>query len=157
MRYLKTQTLAVFILCIFFNMVNRAETIELKDGNRISGTILSLENGLYTVQSASLGEIQIAKTQVLKITSTDDENTGQDMASLQSNMREKIVSNPSLMNSIMTLKNNPEVQDVLSDPELMRAIANGDLNALMHNEKIKRMMENPEIKSITRNPGLLTQ
>ena len=157
MRYLKTQTLAVFILFIFFNMVNRAETIELKDGNRISGTILSLENGLYTVQSASLGEIQIAKTQVLKITSTDDENTGQDMASLQSNMREKIVSNPSLMNSIMTLKNNPEVQDVLSDPELMRAIANGDLNALMHNEKIKRMMENPEIKSITRNPGLLTQ
>ena len=44
-----------------------APTIELKDGSRIQGDIQSLENGVYTVLSPSIGTVHVAQSNIVSI------------------------------------------------------------------------------------------
>src|SRR6476620_2057724 len=42
-------------------------TIELKDGSRIEGEIRSIDNGVYTVLSPSIGTVHIAQSNIVRI------------------------------------------------------------------------------------------
>src|SRR5258708_17322427 len=47
-------------------------TIELKDGSRIEGEIQSIENGVYTVLSPSIGTVHIAQSSIVRIVYSGD-------------------------------------------------------------------------------------
>ena len=42
-------------------------TIELKDGSRIQGEIQSIDNGVYTVLSPSIGTVRVAQSNIVRI------------------------------------------------------------------------------------------
>ena len=50
-------------------------TVELTDGSRIEGEVISLENGRYTLRTAHLGEIKVEASKVRKI-ETSHESAG---------------------------------------------------------------------------------
>ena len=126
--------------------------IVLKDGSRIRGEIISVENDLYRIESDSMGTILLGSNQIQSILSGEQpgslsrtaEGSQSRMQLIQSNM----MSNPGVMSSIMALQNDPEMQAVLADPEVMKAIQSFDLEALARNPKVKALMNNPELKRI---------
>ena len=132
-------------------LANSADrVIVLKDGSRIRGEIISVENGLYRIESDSMGTILLGGNQIQSILSGDQsgsisaEGSQSRMQLIQSTM----MSNPGVMSSIVELQNDPEMQAVLADPEVMKAIQNFDLEALARNPRIKALMNNSKVKRI---------
>lgn len=137
--------------------------ILLRDGSRIRGEILSLENGVYKIESRSLGTIELASSQIQAILSRSSEvdinsfsapaagAISAPAAGAQSAMQSiqsALTSDPGMMRSIRELQNDPQMKAIISDPEIMKAIQNFDLQALAENPKIKALMANAKIKRI---------
>jgi hypothetical protein len=126
--------------------------IVLKDGSRIRGEIISVENDLYRIKSDSMGTILLGSNQIQSILPGQEsgslpapaEGSQSQIELIQSSM----TSNPDVMSSIFELQNDPAMQAVLADPEVMRAIQSFDLEALARNPKIKALMNDPRLKRI---------
>jgi hypothetical protein len=124
--------------------------IVLKDGSRIRGEIISVENDLYRIESDSMGTILLGSNQIQSILSGQEsgalpaEGSPSQIEQIQSSM----MSNPEVMSSIFELQNDPAMQAVLADPEVMQAIQSFDLEALARNPKIKALMNDPRLKRI---------
>ena len=133
--------------------------IELKDGSRIEGEIQSIDNGVYTVLSPSIGTVHIAQSNIVrivyggdvpksagspgKVSASDDALTG-DVRQLQT----RLAQDPATMQSIMSLQDDPQVQAILSDPEIVKAIQDGDYMSLVGNAKIKALESNEHLKQL---------
>lgn len=127
-----------------------AAVINLKDGSKIRGEIVSMEKGTYTVKTTSIGTIQLSDRQVESITQSESNREapasigGDAVKSIQSS----IVSNQSLMGSILKLQEDPAMRAVLADPEVMKAVQSMDFKTLSSHPKIKALMNSSEVKSI---------
>ena len=117
--------------------------IELNDGSRIAGEILSFESGVYTIQSDTLGRLHIPDESIRGIRSdypkaapagvpVPSPSTGAQFADIQS----RIVNDPNLLTIVMSLQNDPQLLSIFKDPFIMRAIAAGDLESLQSSPKI---------------------
>lgn len=125
--------------------------IELSDGSRVRGEILALENGVYTVQSAHLGRIEIRQQDVRRIDYEDSAGgatTEAQKARIQALQRD-LAADGEIFALIQRLQSDPQLQEILADPEIMRAVAAGDLAALSENPKFMQLMNNPNIRAIT--------
>jgi hypothetical protein len=139
--------------------------IVLIDGSHIYGDIESLNNGVYTVKTYSLGRIKIDSSRIryFRYTQNDPEpggsspekkeapvsenlppNSDQNVQALQNQM----VSNPEIMGLIQSMQNNPEIQKILNDPETMEAIRAGNIGVLLSNPAIQNLMNNPKVNRI---------
>jgi hypothetical protein len=123
--------------------------IELTDGSVITGEVLSLYNGVYTIRTGSLGTIKIDDAKVRSIrpqnaaTSRQSDQTG-DAKVLQ----DKMMSDQEIMGMIQSLKDDPQFTKILEDPEIMNAVNSGDTAALMANPKFLQLLQNPTIRDI---------
>lgn len=137
-----------------------AETIVLKDGSSIQGTVVSMSGGQYQIQTQSMGTITLRQNQIRSISagttapspsqtpSASSVLDAQASSALQS-MQSTMVNDPGIMSSIMTLQNDPDMQAVLQDPEIMQAIQNLDFQTLQNHPKMKKLMNNQKIRGIT--------
>lgn len=133
--------------------------IELKDGSRIEGEIRSLDNGVYTVVSPSLGTLHVAESNIAKIEYTSDaskpaESSGKPStqnAALSGeiqNLQSSLAQDPATMQSIMSLQSDPQIQALLSDPAIVKAIQDGDYTSLLANPKIQALDSNEHLKQL---------
>lgn len=157
--------IALVIIAIFLLPVcGQSAQIVLKDGSHIYGDIESLNNGVYTVKSYSLGRIKIDSSRIryFRYTDNDPEPAGpsaekkapvpespppysnQNVQSLQNRM----VSDPEIMDLIQSMQNNPEIQKILNDPETMEAVRSGNIGVLLSNPAIQKLMKNPKVNRI---------
>ena len=136
-----------------------AGTVVLKDGTIIHGEVESLRDGIYTIQTGSLGPVQVSKDQIRSIDPGDDSSSGlqtgpapgpassplvPDLAATKS----RITEDPKLMALLLGLENDPQVLEVVEDPDVMKAIAAGDYTALMNNPKIVALMSNAKVREL---------
>jgi hypothetical protein len=142
-------------------------TIELKDGSRIEGEIKSIENGVYTVLSPSLGTVHVSQSNIVRIVysgdvsnaagssvsnaagssgkaSTHDDGMTRDIQDLQT----RLAQDPATMQSIMSLQSDPQIQAVLSDPAIVKAVQEGDFMSLLTNPKIQALESNEHLKQL---------
>jgi hypothetical protein len=135
-----------------------APTIELKDGSRIEGEIRSIDNGVYTVLSPSIGTVHVAQSNIVRIvysadvsnaataspskSSAHDDALAPDMQQLQT----RLAQDPAAMQSIMSLQSDPQIQAILSDPAIVKAIQEGDYMSLLGNAKIQALENNEQVK-----------
>jgi len=137
-------------LAIAAGMATAAEMreIELTDGTIVTGEIVSLTGGVYTVRSATLGTLRIEESNIRTIRLKDSvgssAHTGGEVMSLQNRM----MSDGEIMNMIQGLQNDPEFQEILQDPEIMKAVQAGDITALVANPKFMRLLDNQAVKDI---------
>ena len=144
----------VLLLCLLVTLpvvAAGARVVELNDGSTISGRIVSLHNGIYTIESNSLGRLQLDATEIRAIRTPGHSGGerggmagGVELGTLQNTM----VGNPTVMAQIMALQNDPQIRQVLADPEIARAVQSGDLNALSQNPKFLELLQNSRIQAI---------
>jgi hypothetical protein len=123
--------------------------IELTDGGIITGEVLSLSSGVYTIRTVSLGTLKIDDAKVRAIrpqgtTSSQQSSQAGDVKSLQ----DKMMSDQEVMGMIQSLKDDPQFTKVLEDPEIMQAVSTGDTAALMANPRFLQLLNNPTVRDI---------
>jgi hypothetical protein len=142
------------LLCFFSTLALGAgtQTIRLIDGSRLSGQVISLHDGVYTIESSSLGRVTLPQTQVQSIgLGASSERGDSPYGSTDiSAMQKGLLSDPQMMQDISALGQEPAVQAVLSDPQLMQDIQAGNISALYNNPKFLQLMNNTKIQAIQR-------
>lgn len=131
--------------------------IELLDGSKVYGEIVSLQKDTYTVKSPSLGTLNIESSKIRLIRLKPDSaqtgvSTGAD-STLRAEievLQKSIASDAGTMSMITSLQNDPEVQELLKDPAIMSAVASGDVTALMAHPQFLKLLDNPKIQEIQR-------
>jgi hypothetical protein len=134
-------------------------TIELKDGSRIEGEIQSIEKGVYTIVSPSIGTVHVAQSNIVRIVYSSDVSNAagssdkpvahndalaRDIQQLQASLAQ----DPAAVKSIMDLQSDPQIQAVLSDPAIVKAIQEGDYTSLLGNAKIQALESNEHLKQL---------
>ena len=126
--------------------------IELKDGSIITGEVVSLNNGIFTIKSDTLGTLKVEESKVNairpksppQVPGSAQNNTGGGVQSLQ----HKMMSDQEIMGLIQSLQNDPDLKKLLEDPEIMKAVSEGDIAALTANPRFMKLLENPAVREI---------
>ncbi len=130
--------------------------IQLKDGSSLRGEVLSMDNGVYRVQTRSLGVITIPAANVQGMLSSDAGAATMVQPvpaapvdpSAVADITTRMMQDEGLLTSIMALQSDPAMQEILKDPEVMKAVQNFDLEALRNHPKIQALMRNPRVQAI---------
>lgn len=159
MKMLLNACLAAALLCLASGGL-ASPTIELKDGSRIQGEIQSIDNGVYTVLSPSIGTVHVAQSNIVRIVYSSDVSNAPAGPSGKSSAREdalapdiqqvqtRLAQDPAAMQSIMSLQSDPQIQAILNDPAIVKAIQEGDYASLLGNAKIKALESNEQVKQL---------
>ena len=134
-------------------------TIELKDGSRIEGEIQSIDNGVYTVLSPSIGTVHVAQSNIARIVYSGDVSNAADSSSKSSThdaalaediqqAQTRLAQDPATMQTIMSLQSDPQIQAILSDPAIVKAIQEGDYASLLGNAKIQALESDEHLKQL---------
>ena len=134
-------------------------TIELKDGSRITGEIQSLDKGVYTILSPSIGTVHVAQSNIVRIVysgdvsnaaASSDKSPAHDDAMTHQfqQLQSSLSQDPATVQSIMSLQSDPQIQAVLNDPAIMKAIQDGDFTSLLANPKIQALESNEHVKQL---------
>jgi hypothetical protein len=126
----------IFTLAVLILSANTAafadqsdQVIVLKDGSQIKGTLAGINNGVYTVNTPIIGNVQVAASDVASIT-----NANVPVASFPaSNINNTLPSGSSpnldqqIANSQKQLLSNPQsmaiLQEMAQDPEIAQALS----------------------------------
>ncbi len=123
--------------------------IELSDGSRIRGEIVSKQGDTWTIRTDALGEVRVDSARIRSIGMSASAPAGSAESGSLGAIKSSIANDAGLMARIMSLQNDPQVRAILSDPEIMSAVRSLDFEALRNNPKFRSLMENEEMQSIT--------
>ena len=150
--------LALWTLLLFLGLANTVRAgelkiIELSDGSVLTGEVLSLTNGTYTIKTDAMGTLTVPDSKIRSIRAKDA--AGAQSASPASpnsgeikSLTDKMMADQDIMAMIESLKDDPDFAAALQDPEIMTAIQNNDTAALMANPKFLKIMNNATVQSI---------
>ena len=159
MKMLLKTCLAVTLLGLAAGVL-AAPTIELKDGSRIQGEILGIDDGVYAVRSPSIGTVHVAQSNIARIVYDGDSANGagvsgkspaRDDGSLTRDIQQlqtRLTQDPAAMQSIMSLQSDPQIQAILNDPAIVKAIQDGDYMSLLGNAKIQALESNEHLQQL---------
>ena len=146
---------AVILVCLALAVTaakaNAAETrdIELTDGSVITGEVVSLSGGIFTIRSATLGTLRIEASKVRIIRLQGSAAPG-DAGGQVKSLEDKMLGDSEIMETIRSLQNDPDLQQILQDPEIMKAVQTGDFSALMSNPKFMKLLNNQAVQDINK-------
>ena len=149
--YIVSVILVSLALAAAAAVANTAETreIELTDGSVITGEVVSLSEGIYTVRSSTLGTLRIeaSKIRVIRLQgSAAPRDAGGQVKSLE----DKMLGDIEIMDTIRALQNDPDLQKILQDPEIMNAVQTGDIAALMRNPEFMKLLNKQAVQDINK-------
>ena len=128
--------------------------IVLVDNSVILGELISLDNGIYKIKTATLGNLEVKEDNIKTIRSGPSVMTGNVTAPGQQEilaMQQRMMADGNILQQILNLENDPDFQEIFQDEVVMQAINAGDLNALMTNPKIIKLMEKSSVQEINMN------
>jgi hypothetical protein len=126
--------------------------ITLRDGTTITGEVVSMVGGLYSIQSATLGSLTVRESDIRSITkgATSPPAAAAGVPSQLDGLQERMAADPETMKAVSALQDSPEIKALLEDPEVMEALRSGNLEVLLANPKLARLAADPRIQEITR-------
>ncbi len=130
--------------------------IELTDGSVIHGEIISLKSGVYTIQSSTMGILEIDQSKIREIRfgsfSVDEGSSakipGEGVHPEMQAIQNSLLGNEEILSIILSLQEDPEFQKILNDPGVMNSVLSGDIQSLMSNPKFLQILNHPKIKEI---------
>lgn len=147
MRFLILCFFLVLALSLPIAHAGEVREIELIDGSIITGEVLSLSSGVYTIKSSSLGTIKLEETKIRSIRAKSHDGGTASSGEVKA-LQGKMMSNTEIMTLIQSLQNDPEFKKVLEDPEIMKAVKAGDVASLTSNPKFLKLLDNPTVQEI---------
>jgi len=152
----------IIVLCLFSLALTAAaycgqpSRIELIDGSVINGEIVSFLNGIYTVNTGSLGEVKLEASKIsqIKTANAPSFNIPSNVPAQTQNFtqpnfesyKQKLMSDPGNAAVVSGLVANPRIQQIAKDPQIEEAVKAGDMQALMNNPKFMEMVNSPEMQ-----------
>lgn len=161
----------VFCGLPFFAYGGTLREVELIDGSIIRAEVLSMDGKMYRLRSDALGTIEMPEYQIKAIRSPGESlvrpQTAAEPAFSPSaspratpaptpsanDLQQALSQNPAAMNKIISLQNDPLMQQILGDENTMRAVQAGDLGALMNDPKVRALMNHPTIRELSGQSG----
>ena len=149
--------LVVLGLCVSSStaLANKPSRIELNDGSVIIGEVTNVDNGIYTISSEEIGALQINEQNIKQIGFSDSTANSQttpiqpeEVAGGIDAMRNKLMGDKESLGMIMSLKDDPQFQEILKDPNIINAVKSGNTAALMNNDKFMQLKDNPIVQKI---------
>jgi hypothetical protein len=143
--------LLLLILSAVPALAGPTQRIELHDGSVIQGEVISFDGSVYTIRTASLGNITVAASRVRTIHmegATEGKGSVLTERPEFRDLQQGILGSPEALNMILGLQDDPDVQAVLQDAELMKAVQAGDVERVLASPKFKRLLENPKVQDI---------
>jgi di/tripeptidase len=152
MRFFLAAVLTLFLLGVETAGAAGTQVIELNDGSTITGEVVSLANGVYTVKSNSLGTIQVeaAKVRAIRAQSSGRNSSSQNASSQQEvkALQDKMMNDKEIMALIQSLQNDPDFKKALEDPALLKAVNEGDIATLTANPAFMKLLNNATVRQI---------
>ena len=166
--FFTTLVLCVLPFCVYGGTLRE---VELLDGSIIRAEMLSMDGKMYRLRSDALGTIEVPEYQVKAIRSPGDPHVRPQTAeepNVESptsplatpaptppanDLQQALSQNPAAMNKIISLQNDPLMQQILGDENTMRAVQAGDLGALMNDPKVRALMNHPTIRELSGQYG----
>lgn len=153
MRSLACALLFSAALLIQAAWAGEVRTIELTDGSVVTGEVLSLSNGVYTIRTGSLGTFTVNESAVRTI-----RQQGASGASPASNaqaeniqsLEKRFLNDKEIMSLIESLQSDADFQRALQDPEITRAVNSGDVAALSANPEFIKLLQKSAVMDIQR-------
>lgn len=161
-----TSTLFSFLL-VSSGFAGKLSQIRLDDGSSIQAEVISFSNGIYVLNSPSLGIFELSEDKISSIqmssktgsirstqsyfSSNDRSSTAVSSSNLDSKVsqfRNQLTQDPETMQMIHNLQNDPSVKQILNDKELMKAINGQDLGVVASDPKIKSFANSEAFKAI---------
>jgi hypothetical protein len=65
-------------------------------------------------------------------------------------VQKSLLADQDIFKIILSLQDDPKVQEILNDPETMKAVQSGDLQSLMSTPKFMELLNHPKIKAINK-------
>jgi hypothetical protein len=132
-------------------VVNAAEPreIELTDGSMITGEVVSLSGGIYTVRSATLGTLRIEASKI-RVIRLQGSAAPSDAGGQVKSFEDKMLGDSEIMETIRAPQNDPDLQNVLQDPEIMKAVQTGDIATLMRNPEFMKLLNKQAVQDINK-------
>jgi hypothetical protein len=121
--------------------------IELIDGSVITGEVLSLSSGVYTIRTGSLGTLKIDDAKVRAIRPRGSSSSPPQAGEVKA-LQDKMLSDREVMSKIESLKDDPQFMKALEDPEILNAVKSGDIASLMANPRFLQLLQNPTVQDI---------
>lgn len=152
MKRITLWTLSLFLTLVGASYAGEMKTIELTDGSVITGEVLSLSNGTYTIRTETMGTLSVPDSKVKAIRAkgaggASSEPSAANTGEIQS-LTTKMMSDQNIMSMIESLKDDPEFAAILEDKAIMNAIQNNDIAALTANPKFMKIMNNATVQNI---------
>jgi hypothetical protein len=131
---------------------NSEQVITLKDGSQIVGELVGISDGVYTIKTPVIGNVQASANDVVSITSRRHGHDGAspgdvpDLDQRIANEQKQLMSDPKSMALMVQMTQDPEIMQLLQDPALVEAVTHHDLQAVGSNPKIKELINNPHMQ-----------
>jgi len=156
MRRLIISTLLIVGVLISTGAAGELGQVELIDGSVICGEIVSSEGGIYTLKTSTLGTVRIEESKIRSIRFEPSGNAkGKENAFRRPApnaqvhvLQQLLMGDPEIIRMILTLLNDPDVQELLKEPSIIEALNAGNIEALASNPKVMKLLENPTIQDI---------
>lgn len=148
---------AILITLLFLTSATVAgaqssKSIQLNDGSTIQGKVVGMSNGVYTIETPSMGTIELTEDKIMNIVDANQaagpmmNNQGLQQQVMQ--MQQQIFSDPALMAEVQALAQDPEIMQLLSDPALMQAATQMDVNGVGTHPNAQKLMTNPKMQEL---------
>ena len=153
MKLFMISTTLAISLFLGTTQAGEIKEITLKDGSIITGEVVSLINGIYTVKSDILGIIKFEESKVRAIqekqfsgntSALTNSSTAGDVQSLQ----QKMLNDKEVMSLIASLKDDPEFKKLMEDPTFMKAVNAGDVATLSADPRFVKLLNNSTVQEI---------
>ena len=114
---------------ITYSHAQTLKIITLKDGSVLKGKVVQLKDNMYTLETSSLGRINIPESNILSIASPEalsaqdqqsDENRNAQKAQLQNQVQQmqgNILSDPELITDLQNIINDEEIHQKMPDQQ----------------------------------------
>lgn len=139
--------------------------IHLRDGSSLTGNVIELSRGIYTIKTENLGVMKIREEDIVSISNkrfADAQareavpaeagtlSPGLTKSNLNSQvqvLQESILSDPEMMKDIQALISDPEIVQILTDETFMSSIMELDMDAIEKDPKYKKLMHNYKMRT----------
>lgn len=143
---------------------SKSKLIHLRDGSSLTGNVLSLNRGVYTIQTENLGVMKVKEGDILSISNPGfapqeakeapplrpgemaprltQSNLGYQVQTLQSN----IMQDPELMQDIQVLMSDPKIVQILTDESFMQKVMSLDMESIENDPRYRDLLYNPRMR-----------
>lgn len=141
--------LLVSFLCVTATaFCGEANDVILDDGSSIRAEVVSLQDGVYTMRSESIGTFTLNASRVRRIERAASNPQQENFQARVNSTQRAIAQDPEAARMASAMAADPAFQELLNDPEAVAAIKANDTAALMRNPRFRALMADPKIQAM---------